>query len=362
VNTQLEALVTSMLFEGYALYPYTPQAAKNATPTPFGIVYPSSYAAQAANTHDQLQLDVAIEAPAEATLSAQVRFLEPGGERHQAVPRRVELDGPGVEEFEFGRVRGRVTLARDGDRVRLRVENLTAFHEPEADRPTALRSSLLSTHAVIETGAGRFLSPLDHPGANVNCWPVLATDADDAVLAAAIVLPDHPQLAPDSKGDLFDGTEIEEALLLHVQVLSDGERAEIAAGDPAVAAMIERAAKTTPEELMTLHGRVEVRDRETNAPPVPSAAVRDPTRGETEVTVDGRTFRRGDSVVLRPSPEADLQARMLDGRSATIERIFVDYDGKVHLGVIADGLPGQDLLRETSRFLFFFPPEVEVAK
>ena len=51
---------------------------------------------------------------------------------------------------------------------------------------------------------------------------------DDAVVGAAIVLPDHPQIAPESRGGLFDSTEIEEALLLHVQVLSDGEREEIA--------------------------------------------------------------------------------------------------------------------------------------
>ena len=41
----LEALVDSLLYEGYALYPYTPGAAKNSTPTPFGIVYPPVYAA-----------------------------------------------------------------------------------------------------------------------------------------------------------------------------------------------------------------------------------------------------------------------------------------------------------------------------
>ena len=72
---------------------------------------------------------------------------------------------------------------------------------------------------------------------------MLASAADDVMLGAAIVLPDHPQLAPESLGSLFDSTEIEEALLLHVQALSDGERAAIAAGDPAVAAMIERAAR-----------------------------------------------------------------------------------------------------------------------
>ena len=39
-----EELVGSLLWEGYALYPYTRGSAKNATPTPFGIVYPQVYA------------------------------------------------------------------------------------------------------------------------------------------------------------------------------------------------------------------------------------------------------------------------------------------------------------------------------
>ena len=77
--------------------------------------------------------------------------------------------------------------------------------------------------------------------ANVNSFPVLATPADDAILGAAIMLPDHPQIAPESRGSLFDSTEIEEALLLHVLALSDGERDELAHADPAVKAMIERA-------------------------------------------------------------------------------------------------------------------------
>ena len=67
---------------------------------------------------------------------------------------------------------------------------------------------------------------------------MLASSADDVLLGAAIVLPDHPQIAPESRGSLFDSTEIEEALLLHVQVLSDDERAAIAADDPTVKAMI----------------------------------------------------------------------------------------------------------------------------
>ena len=63
---------------------------------------------------------------------------------------------------------------------------------------------------------------------------------------------------------------------------------------------------------------------------------------------------------LRPSPDADLHARLLDGRLATIERIFVDYDGKTDLGVTIDGDPGQELMRETNRLPSFFAHEVEV--
>jgi len=175
------------------------------------------------------------------------------------------------------------------------------------------------------------------------------------MLGAAIVLPDHPQIAPESRGNLFDNTEIEEALVLHVQVLSDEERAQIAEQDPAVREMIERASAVTSEELSRLHGRV------TLSPPQPSDAVRDPTLGLPEVEVDGVVFRRGGRVVVRPGLDADLQARMLEGRTVTVERIQRDYDGRVHLGVALDE-PGQEILRETGRFLWFFPPEVEVVE
>jgi hypothetical protein len=179
------------------------------------------------------------------------------------------------------------------------------------------------------------------------------------MIGAAIVLPDHPQITPESRGSLFDNTEIEEALVLHVHALSEGERAEIEHQDDAVKEMIERALAVTPDELLELHGRVEVRDPVTREPPRPSAAVRDPTRGLPEVEVDGVVFRRGGRVVVKPGVDADLQARMLEGRTVRIERIHRDYDGRVHLGVSVDE-PGHEIMRDTGRFIWFFPPEVEV--
>jgi hypothetical protein len=344
MDPHLEALVTSLLYEGYALYPYTPGATKNATPTPFGIVYPPAYAARTDGAFDHLRIDCALEQGSGEGLSAEVRFLQPAGERHQAAPHRVELSGPGVESFDFGAVRGRVRLATRGSRARVCVHNETSFDDPDADRTEALRHSLLSTHVILRVERGRFLSPLDSPGDNVNSYPVLASENDDAVLGAAVVLPDHPQLSQKSRGDLFDATEIEEALLLHVHALSDGEREEISEQDPAVREMVARAVAATPEDLFELHASME-----------PSNFL-----GEQELEVDHRRFIRGGKVVLRLGKGGDPHDAILDGRLATIERIYVDYEDHVHLGVTVDDDPGRDVMRSSGRYLFFKPEEVEI--
>lgn len=361
----LEELVDSLLYEGYALYPYTPGATKNATPTPFGIVYPPVYASECAGAFDHARLECIAEPAAGATLIATFRYLTLTGERHEASAQQVEI-GPilvgerDTVKLEGGRFTLRSTARPDGRMlVRCCVHN-TQSVAPRLDRAQALRNSLLSAQLLIRISAGRFISPLETGCESVNTYPVLVGDRDEAVLGTTIVLPDHPQLAPESRGNLFDSSEIEEALLLHVHALSDGERAEIAQADPAVREMIERAAAATPEDIIALHGRVTLRDPVSNEPPVAPPDLPDPTLGEPEATVDGTHFVRGGHVILRPGPDADLHARMLDGRAATVERILVDLDGKVHLGVTIDDDPGQELLRETGRYLYFFAPEVEV--
>jgi hypothetical protein len=373
MTDRLPELVESLLWEGYALYPYTPGAGKNATPTPFGIAYPPAYAATLTSTFDHLELRSRLRAPADAVLGAEVRFLSPSGERHQAQACHIELPGamvgalagrPAEKEVSVAGLTVGMTLTarpqlHDDYEIVLRVENRTPASSG-LDRGAALRRSLISTHPILRVTGGRFVSALESPCASVNTFPVLATAADDVVLGAAIVLPDHPQIAPESRGGLFDSTEIEEALLLHVRTLSDGERAEIERQDPAVREMIARASSATPEDIVALHGRVTLRDPETLEPPTEPPGLVDPRAGDVVVDVDGKTFRRGGKVVIRPGPDADLHARMLDGRTATVERIFTDYDGKTHLGLTIDDDPGQELMRDTGRYLFFFAPEVEV--
>jgi hypothetical protein len=412
----LEQLIDALLYEGYALYPYTPGAAKNATPTPFGILYPPTYAAALHSTFARLELRCELRAPPDAVLSAEVRFLAAAGERHEAAPHRVRLadvtvgvlaassatgepgtsrqwDQPGVNgqpgtsgqpgqpsasgqpgtqrEIEIAQESpGRLLLAlglsahelHSGSyEVTLAVENRTPCAHG-LDRSRALTHSLLSTHPILRVSGGRFSSPLECPCENVNTFPVLASATDDAVIGAAIVLPDHPRIAPESRGGMFDSTEIEEALLLHVRTLSDTEREEIERQDPLVREMVARAAAATPDDILALHGRVTLRDPVTDTPPQEPPDLVDPQAGEQHAEVDGVRFARGAKVRIRPGPDADLHARMLDGRTATIERIMVDYDGKTHLGVTIDDDPGQELLRESGRFLFFFAPEVEVLR
>lgn len=389
---RLEELVESLLYEGYALYPYTPGATKNSTPTPFGILYPPVYAATLTSTYDYLELRCVLQAPPDAVLSAEVRFLAAGGQRHEAQARQVQLAGamagalstPAEKEVSVEGEAGAPPLVMalslsaqplhgvDGGsggsgeyEVAFRVENRTLVRSG-LDRAGALARSLLSTHPILRVSGGKFVSVLERPCGAINTFPILATVDDEAIVGATIALPEHPQIAPESRGALFDSTEIEEALLLHVHALSDAEREEIERSDPAVREMVARAAASTPADIIALHGRVTLRDpeperdRETNEPPVEPPDLVDPSLGEEMAQVKGVIFRRGGKVLIRPAADADIQARMLDGRTATIERILTDYDGKTHLGVTIDGDPGQEIMRETRRFLFFFPPEVEV--
>ena len=356
-KSHLERLVDSLLFEGYALYPYTPGSTKNATPTPFGIVYPHDYAQNQTHAFDRMQMQFIAEIG--AVVSAEVRFLQASGEKHRAVERRVPLGiAPSKVSFDFDDLEGIAEIdcerLPDGrDRFSVKVENVTPLSDEEAtgDRKDALLKSMLSTHllAVTENGA-KIVSPLERGDdgvagcCQVNTWPVLATPGDDAILAPTIMLPEHPEIAPESVNDFFDGTEIEEALVLHIQALSDQEREEIAAQDPKVREMLARADATTPQQLMDLHGRVRIED-----PP-----------GEREVTFEGVTFKRGDKVVLHPPESADVYDKMLDGRTATIHRLFMRVDDRLHIGVTIDDDPMQEILGESGRFLFFFAEEVEL--
>jgi len=410
-RTGVDELVSTLLFEGYALYPYTPGAAKNSTPTPFGIVYPPTYAESQPAAFSMLRLECVLQGGPDARLTGSVRFLQAVGERHMGVERRLDPGTATLADlarqpldlaFSFdaedagtdanpqdesgapplvGRVRMRAELlGPELARVKFCVHNDSEVGPTEGPEPTraeALHRSLLSVHPMLEVEGGAFVSPLEREGEAgeateasecVNTFPVLVGDGESAVLGATIMLPDHPELAPESLGNLFDNTEIEEALLLHVNVLTDDERKEIEGHqDPAVREMIERADKVSNDEMLELHGRLTYKEPEdadsgerTNGTQLVPPAGLDVTPGEHELELGAKRVRLGDKVVLRPGTEGDVYDKILHGRTATIERIYRGYDDRVYLGVTVDDDPGQDLLRDTGRYLFFFADEVEV--
>ena len=365
----VDRLLSTLLYEGYALYPYTPGATKNATPTPFGIVYPPVYAAGGPHTFDRARMQVVLEPGAGDRRSP---GRSPSSSRAASATRAWRA-GSRCRPTRRSSSRSTPCRAACASRRRRSTAGSCACRCASTTPPRCRRGSTAPARcgrrcsprtSSRSAPGGRFASPVA-PGPtaaaavracdHVNIFPVLATDNDDTVLGASIVLPDHPQIAPESHGDLFDATEIEEALLLHVLALSDAERAAIAEQDPKVREMLARAEAAGPDAIARLHGRVTV----TDLPPAHRPGPAD-VAGERAIEVGGVVFRRGAKVRLRPGFGAAPQDGVWAGRLATIERIYRDYEDGVHLAVTVDDDPGQELMRDIGRYLYFKPAEVEV--
>ncbi len=74
------------------------------------------------------------------------------------------------------------------------------------------------------------------------------------MLSSPIILYDHPEVAPESQGDLFDATEIDEILALRVLTLTDDEKDEARRTDARAAAIVDRIDAMSPEVWARLHG------------------------------------------------------------------------------------------------------------
>ena len=148
-------------------------------------------------------------------------------------------------------------------RVTVRITNTTPWGGE--DRESTLRQTFVSTHTTLEVEGGGFVSLMDPPGdlveaaeacENLKTWPVLVGKEGDlsTMLSSPIILYDYPQIAPESPGDLFDGTEIDQMLILNVLNLTDEEKEEMRASDPRGREILERCESLSPEELMRLNG------------------------------------------------------------------------------------------------------------
>jgi hypothetical protein len=325
--------------------------------------------------------------------------------------RELSVSAPAGEDFEelcdgdrvVGRLtrrhaalHGTITLAsRRGTDARLTVlslaaENNTWWHRGEvagaSARDVAARYSFIGTHVLLTAQGTRFLSLLDGPDwADVDtktftqsrCWPVLieTDEGSDAVLVAPIILGDHPSIAPESAGDLFDATEIDEILTLRVMTLTEQEKAEARGTDPRAAAILARCDAMSPQELAGLHGarRPAGPDRAIDLTDIPMFGEvtedeipwwdegQDARAAPTtdSVVVKGVAVAKGSRVLLRPSRRADAQDLFLAGMTALVQRVYFDVDGDTHVAVVLEDDPGRDLYDTTGRFYYFAPDEIE---
>jgi hypothetical protein len=197
-------------------------------------------------------------------------FLFPGGRRLEQMP------GPGPEVGGVlireqrpveGRIESRaVEVAAGLFRVTLNVENRTLLVLNEGiQREDALRQALISTHTLLGVSGGEFVSLFDPPEdcraaaagcANVGTWPVLVGEEGrkEILLSSPIILYDYPQLAPESPGEFFDGTEIDEMLTLRILTMTEEEKQAMASVDERTRSLLARTEALAQEQLLALHG------------------------------------------------------------------------------------------------------------
>jgi len=400
-------IADAVLYEGYLLYPYRATATKNRVRWQFGVVAPRQYSEATESDpwflHTEFLLDCSRSATASAErpaidvrlrcLQLQSRTNKTGSQgeplvwdegiertidvsdvrpdalldinRERSIPIRLDagLDvDDGVERTRLpigGWLRIGAERVDRFMKVRVRVENVTANTADLADRDQAMRRSMVGTHLIVVARGAKFVSLIDPPAdaaplaascVNLHAWPVLVGSPDrrDTLLAAPIILYDFPAIAPESRGDLFDGTEIDEILSLRVMTLTPREKQEARATDLRAAAIVDRVDAMSGEEMAALHGawRELLNPADTPAPE------------DSSVEIAGVHVCRGSRVRLDPRRRADPIDLLVRGRAARVQGVYRDLEDRVHVAVVLDDDPAGDLHASYGRFMYYGPEEL----
>ncbi|HSU31252.1 MAG TPA: hypothetical protein VLJ11_08450 [Bryobacteraceae bacterium] len=401
-SRMVDKIAQAVLYEGYLLYPYRQSALKNQQRWNFGVLYPPSWVAnQTGSDRSYFEMECLAKASREGRLDVSLRFLQLVARRtgeqvwqealeqtvsvHSlspaalgASPRVDSFSFPGTESLDPGKVcristiKGQIEISATPIgaqvfRLSVRAQNTTSC--PVATREEALMHSLASAHTVLRLQEGEFISQTDPPEdfreaaaacQNTGVWPVLAGDsgARDTMLGSPIILYDYPQVAPESAGDLFDATEIDEILVLRILTLSDAEKEELRRSDDRARRILERLEESPPERLLALHGTI----RGMRRPQADAWSAWDTVQGDLAGTaVPGTTLTKGDRVRLRPRRRADIFDTLLDNQTAIIEAVEEDFEHKIHFAVVLEDDPGRDMgeMRQAGHRFFFSAEEIE---
>ncbi|PZS03143.1 MAG: hypothetical protein DLM56_10305 [Pseudonocardiales bacterium] len=440
---QARVVADAVLYEGYLLYPYRASSSKNRVRWQFGILGPAS-APAGIGEPPEMRAECLLAGEGGITvhvrfLQLQARQVQDAAGQpvqelrvdatswlcwEEAVPREVTLgplsaeelragqrlpiDVPGSEDVEVvrdsvGTVAGAlrrscrplraevdISATEDGPVLRLRVVLRNVTEGPAQDRDAAIARSFLGAHAILEADGTPFVSLLEPPPEaaapaarceNVRCWPVLASTDDELLLVSPIILYDHPEIAPESAGALFDSTEIDEILTLRVMTLTEEEKAEARATDPHAAAIIDRCDAMSPDDMQRLHGVLrnphalsspamtedwmsedwEVPSwSDTGGKPWWDPSVDGAVSPETDaVVIAGVPVSRGSRVRVRPRRRADAQDLFFSGQEAKVAAVYADVDGGDHVAVVLTDDPAAELHEWYGRYLYFAPDELE---
>jgi len=212
-----------------------------------------------------INLKEAIERPTRMTFSfpacEEIELLrdESNGQTVGALIRRQQAI-EGEVEVTAQHIRG------DGYKITTQILNLTLFADAsQKSRDEALMRSFVSTHTILNVRNGKFVSLLDPSEDfreaaagcnNIGTYPVLVGEDGrrDCMLSSPIILYDYPQIAPESAGNLFDGTEIDEILTLRIMTLTEDEKREMRGADERARQILERTETLPLEQLMKMHG------------------------------------------------------------------------------------------------------------
>jgi len=297
----VERIANTVLFEGYILYPYRASSTKNRQRWNFGTLYPQVYAkAQRPAESFRFVTECLIRSHSPSTrLDLRVRFLQLVEPQHRAdcassaqdwqhgIERSHDVAGVSLSSLAADAVRidffipegsidpaarglsGRLnivgTLLPNGYKLQLELTNTTPANGVSA-RNRALLQSFSSAHILLALEDGEFISLLDPPEEfrsaanwckNEGIFPVLVGDPGQhsMMLCSPIILYDYPQVAPESEGDFFDGTEMDEMLALRVLTLTDEEKREMLNDDRA-RQILERTESLPQEHFMKVHGAI----------------------------------------------------------------------------------------------------------
>lgn len=429
---QVFAVADAVLYEGYLLYPYRASSGKNQSRWQFGVLGPAGAEPAGLGEDSVLSTQLLVRPGKRATLAIVTRFLQlqhrgverrTGDDGYEPVDElttatqswlswneavECEIDsgpwaladlivpqgdsfaitsGTDIEDVEGGRLvrsrrelLGELTIGAEADgdllRVSLTVRNIAP---PVADKQDAIAVSLIGTHLIVEVTDGEFVSLLEPDAAAAaaaarcrhhRCFPVLAGRAGEhhLMLVSPIILYDHPEIADQSAGALYDSCEIDEILTLRVMTMTDEEKAQARATDARAADIIDRCDSMSAEAMLNLHGVL--RDPHAAAPnlipevpegidwwdPLADTAV-DP--GSDAVMVNGVQVSRGSRVRLHPLRRADAQDLFFADRLARVTSVHETVDGERHVGVVLEDDPAADLHEWYGRYLYFAPDEVE---